>query len=152
MRPVKMVFVVGCGIALLWSLQAHSAFDAGSPAERLRSFNGAALRLAIEDLIREFGERYPDGPAYLQALDRYEMWVREMRDAASLSERGGLWGWHPNDPAVQARVDEILAFQRNALLANPLLDFRRLLLVKRSEGNLGRSCRQFRMKTGEYMP
>lgn len=137
MRPVKMVFVVGCGIALLWSLQAHSAFDAGSPAERLRSFNGAALRLAIEDLIREFGERYPDGPAYLQALDRYEMWVREMRDAASLSERGGLWGWHPNDPAVQARVDEILAFQRNALLANPLLDFRRLLLVKRSEANLG---------------
>ncbi len=137
MRPVIMAFVLGCGFALLCSPRAHSASDAGSPAERLRAFDGAALRLAIEDLVREFGDRYPDGPAYLQALARYETWVREIRDAANLSERGGLWGWHPNDPAVQARVDEILAFQRNALLANPLLDFRRILFVKRSEANLG---------------
>ncbi len=129
MRTVTMALILSCGLAALCPAQ--------TPVERLRLFNAEALRLAIEDMSREFGERYPDRSALLEALGRYETWAREIRDAASLSERGGLWGWHANDPSVQARVDEILAFQRKALLANPLLDFDRILLVKRSEANLG---------------
>ena len=129
MRTLTFTLVVACGCALLCSAQM--------PAERLNAFNAEALRLAIEDLSREFGGQYPDGPAFLEALDRYETWARELRDAGRFSERDGLWGWHANDPATQARVDEILAFQRQALLANPLLDFERILLIKRSESNLG---------------
>jgi len=137
MRSLTMALIISCGLTLLYPLRAYPASEGRSPAERLREFNGEALRLALEDLSREFGERYPEGPSFLQALARYEIWAREIRDAANLSERGGLWGWQANDASVQARVDEILAFQRKALLANPLLDFERIVLIKRSEANLG---------------
>jgi len=63
-----------------------------------------ALRLAIDDLIATFGDRYPDGAAYLKRLDALE---------------GG------DDAAALA------ALRRAALLANPLLDFQKLLIVKR---------------------
>lgn len=67
-----------------------------------------ALRLAINDLITTFGPRYPDGPAYLAALDRLEAQL--------------------NDPGID---EQLTALQRRALLANPLLDTDRILLLKR---------------------
>ena len=67
-----------------------------------------SLRLAIRDLIATFGDRYPNGKQYLARLDALD----------------------PSDTeAVQQLAQE-------ALLANPLLDFDRLLLIKR-RGNLG---------------
>lgn len=70
----------------------------------------AALRAAIVDLNRSFGERYDDGPAYLARLDALTQ--------AALS----------GDAAAARRFGEL---KREALLANPLLDFDRLLLVRR---------------------
>jgi len=69
-----------------------------------------ALRLALEDLIETFGEAYPKGPAYLARLDQVEK-------AEDLG------------PAERSR--RLSALRREALLSNPLLDFGRLLLVKR---------------------
>lgn len=64
----------------------------------------ATLRLAIEDLVATFGDRYPKGTEYLTRLKQLE----ESADNAAL---------------------ELL--RQEALLANPLLDFDSLLLVRR---------------------
>ena len=63
-----------------------------------------ALRRAIEDLSATYPEAYADGAAYLEQLD-----------------------------ALEAAGDEagLAALQREALLANPLLDFDELLLLQR---------------------
>jgi len=83
------------------------------------------LRLAITDLMQSFGKRYPDGQGYLDRLAQIE----ELRKGAL--ETAGT------DPDVLVRVtDEFRALRSEALLANPLLDFEKLLLVKR-RGNLG---------------
>jgi formylglycine-generating enzyme required for sulfatase activity len=62
-----------------------------------------ALRLAIEDLAKTFPEKYTRGAEFLKQLDAVT-----------------------NEAALAA-------LQREALLANPLLDFDKLLLVRRGE-------------------
>ncbi len=69
--------------------------------------NVPSLERAIRDLAREFGPRYPQADAYLARL-------------AQLA---------PGDEAGFTRL------QREALLANPLLAFDRLLLVRRAESS-----------------
>jgi formylglycine-generating enzyme required for sulfatase activity len=68
-----------------------------------------ALRMAIEDLAQTFPEDYPHGPAFLAKLD----------------------GIAPGDEAA------LLNLEREALLSNPLLNFERLLFVRRSENQMG---------------
>ena len=67
-----------------------------------------SVRAAIEDMIDRFGDDYADGEAYLDELDALE----------AEPDRGADW---------QARFD---AFRRKALLANPLLDDLKLLVVR----------------------
>jgi len=71
----------------------------------------ASVRRALVDMTETFGERYPDGPANLKKLDEFEK-----RFAAS-----------PNDQNLQNEFD---AFRKKALLANPLLDFDKVVLVR----------------------
>jgi formylglycine-generating enzyme required for sulfatase activity len=66
-----------------------------------------ALRRAIEDLITSFGERYPQGKAFLERL------------------------------AACSNSEELGKLQREALMANPLLDFDELLLVRRKAAKIG---------------
>ena len=73
-----------------------------------------SVRAAIEDMIDRFGDDYADGEAYLDELDELE--------AAPNHE----------DPEWIAKFD---AFRRKALLANPLLDDLKLLVV-RSKGRV----------------
>ena len=81
------------------------------PAARLE-----CLRLAVTDLRATFGDRYPDGDEYLARL-------KQLRQKLTGQETNrGL-------PAVHA--GEFLALQREALLANPLLDIDGVLVVKR---------------------
>jgi formylglycine-generating enzyme required for sulfatase activity len=82
----------------------------GSGGGSSSSFSGCtpeSLRLAIEDLVATFGDAYPKGSEYLARLQRLDT-----------DDREGL-----------------LELQREALLANPLLDFDRLLVVRRSNNN-----------------
>ena len=73
-----------------------------------------SLRMAIKDMIAAFGPRYPRGKAFLARLDALE----------------------PKVKAGQAR-EEFEALRRESLLANPLLNFDKLLLVRRSKRNMG---------------
>jgi formylglycine-generating enzyme required for sulfatase activity len=70
-----------------------------------------SLRLAVRDLIDTYGSEYRDGQEYLLRLDGIE------RDLAA------------GDASVESRLERL---RRDALLANPLLDFDRLLVVKRA--------------------
>ena len=86
----------------------------------------AALRLAIQDLSKSFPDQYTKGEDYLARLDAFE------KDMPALTQ---LVIQDPD--ASWKQINELTAFQREVLLANPLLDFDRLLVVKRNEGMIG---------------
>jgi hypothetical protein len=65
----------------------------------------ASLREAITDLTNTFGGRYPNGAQFLQRLDAL---------------------------GPQPAAEALAALRREALLANPLLDIERLLLIRRN--------------------
>ncbi|MEI7899746.1 MAG: SUMF1/EgtB/PvdO family nonheme iron enzyme [bacterium] len=88
------------------------------------SMNPEALRLAIEDLARSFPGQYTRGAEFLKRLE-------------PLEEK-------PDEAAFRA-------LEREALLANPLLNFDRLLLVKRGANQLGLPQNwQVNSSTGRY--
>jgi len=82
----------------------------GRPAAPGKPAYGTAesLRMAIEDLIKTFGAKYPRGATYLAKLNALEAQIKEGKGA-----------------------EEFEALRREALLANPLLDFDKILLVRR---------------------
>ncbi|HUT35687.1 MAG TPA: SUMF1/EgtB/PvdO family nonheme iron enzyme [Planctomycetota bacterium] len=92
------------------------------------------LRLALADLIETHGDTYPKGREFLQRLDALEK-------SASADDKAA-------DPERKAKlVEEFESLKREALLANPLLSFDKLLVVRRSARNLalpanwqGNSC------------
>lgn len=89
-----------------------------------------STRDAIEDLIATCGDKYPRGRQFLGRLTELEKGILEAEAAMA----GG-------DQTAKARIAELadnFAILRNeALLANPLLDFDKLLLIKRGASNLG---------------
>jgi len=93
---------------------APGGWPVGAPTEASRQ----ALRRAIDDLAASYPDKYVRGAEFLKRLDALD------RAAAT----GG-------DEAALAR--EFLLLQREALLANPALDFDRLLLVRRKANNMG---------------
>ncbi len=87
-----------------------------SPAER-----SVSLRLALEDLRQTFGSRYPGADGYLARLAELDRKLAAAKGAEAA--------------AVEAAL---VALQQEALLANPVLAFDRLLLVRRADkGKLG---------------
>ena len=94
---------------------------------QFKDFNLSALRLAIEDLVQTYGPKYAKGKEYLARLAEIE------KAAGEVSATG-----QKSDPARFAQVaEQCKALRKEALLANPLLDFQSLLLVKRSPKQLG---------------
>jgi len=80
--------------------------------DALSAVNLRALRMAIEDLTATFGDRYAAGSDYLDRLAKIERALQEGQD-------------------METTPQQAVALQREALLANPLLDFDRILLVRR---------------------
>ncbi|HUT89100.1 MAG TPA: SUMF1/EgtB/PvdO family nonheme iron enzyme [Thermoguttaceae bacterium] len=110
--------------------QASSGTPTPSPEPGVPSDRWRALRTAVVDLIETFQDRYPDGAQYLSRLDA----LKRSQDA--LSDEAG----EPDQEKQSKRnalAAEFAALKQEALLANPLLDFDRLLLVERGEGKLG---------------
>ena len=95
-----------------------------TPADDLKQVNVQALRRAIADLGSTFGPRYPKAAAYLEPLDKLEKQKQEIETALAAHDARA-------PERVAALLKEFRAVQQEALLANPLLDFDRLLLVKR---------------------
>jgi formylglycine-generating enzyme required for sulfatase activity len=83
------------------------------------------LRLAIQDLCDTHGDRYPKGAAYLRDLDAFERALPALKTALAAGDIQA--------PEALARYE---ALRHNALLANPALDFEKILLVRRSTQNL----------------
>ncbi|MDR2171373.1 MAG: SUMF1/EgtB/PvdO family nonheme iron enzyme [Planctomycetaceae bacterium] len=67
----------------------------------------------IEDLIKSFGNKYPKGNEYLRKITELTEKLKS----------------YPNDIELQKEFDVLL---RKAALANPLLDFDKILLVRRN--------------------
>lgn len=104
------------GMGLL-GCAALALFGTGSPAgEPSGPMEG--LRLAIEDLNTTFGARYARGREFAGRL-------------GELERRAGSSGQTPEF------AEALEQLRQDALLANPLLGFERLLLVRRDGNNLG---------------
>ena len=86
----------------------------------LEMVNLPAMRRAITDLTKTFGDDYPGGQDYLKALDTFEKQLPAVKGFLRRKDNKAL-----------KAAEEIAAFQRRALLANPLLKFDELLLIKR---------------------
>lgn len=83
-----------------------------------------ALRMAIEDLAGDFPGRYTLGGEFLSRLDALRAEHERIPPGAG----------HNAYSSLIARFDSL---QYEALLANPLLDFDRLLMIRRRAGHLG---------------
>ena len=122
LRRVTWVVGVTAVVAALFS--SGVASGAAPAAHQPLDQKVPALRAAIRDLIETFASQYPAGPEYLKRLQALE------QEANRLEAAG------PNDPSQRAQdrkrvSDAFVTLRRDALLANPLLDFDRLLLVVR---------------------
>jgi formylglycine-generating enzyme required for sulfatase activity len=94
--------------------------------DKLNLLDLEALRRAVTDLRDVFPERYPRGDEWIERMAGYEKEFPAIRESLTREES-----------TAHDRIDEIQAFQRECLLANPLLDFDRLLLVKRRNNRHG---------------
>jgi len=102
----------------------HGWQDSVDRITQAKTVNVKALRMAIEDLTSTFGERYPHGKDHLKRLAAIE--------AADLSALAASGKATAESFAKAGRLaKELTELQQVALLENPLLDFDRLLVVKR---------------------
>jgi formylglycine-generating enzyme required for sulfatase activity len=99
-------------------VRACQVRDAKSDLEQV---NTAALRRAIEDLSRAYPGQYARGGEFLRRLDSCEKELDALRQALNRGEMSDM-----------NRLKDMLALRREALLANPLMNFDRLLLVRRN--------------------
>lgn len=125
---IRLFLLLGCPITLL-TLHAFPANAAPKqPAQKKQAAVQKAasatiapkefesLRLAITDLSETYRDSYPKGAKFLDRLEAIEQ---------------------ASEPHDQATVKAFRELRREALLANPALDFDRLILLKRKRGQLG---------------
>jgi len=87
---------------------------------RLERVSLESVRLAVEDMVKTFGADYPRGAEYLGRIEAYQKGLPAV-----------IEGLKNGDAAAVKRAGQILRFKSRVLLENPLLDFGRLLLIKR---------------------
>ena len=96
---------------------------------RLQHIKAEAITMAIEDLTKSFPDKYPHGAEFTRRAADYAAKLAAIREKLE----GG-------DESALKEAEDIFAFQKEALLANPLLGFDKLILVRRKgENNLGLS-------------
>ena len=94
--------------------------------EELPKLDVPALLRAVEDLQASYPGKYHDGAAMLEGVRAFE------KDLPSLAK-----GLESRDKDALARYSALVALRQKALLANPLLDFEQMLVLRRREDNLG---------------
>jgi formylglycine-generating enzyme required for sulfatase activity len=104
-----------------WKLRRPGAKRLPEPPFSPNEVKVPALQLAISDLVATFGARFPEGPRYLQRLAELAAKMELVSDEAS--------------GELQELKAALVALRREALLANPLLNFDKLLLVNRGAGS-----------------
>ena len=132
--PVVWLIAVAVGLAVGVPARAAKPKPArpntSQQIEYLRKFDVAALRLAIDDLNETFREEYPEGKAYSARLkdlaDRRQSLLAAVQAGdKSARDKCGPLGF------------ELHCLRQEALSANPLLDFDRMILLKRKRGQAG---------------
>jgi formylglycine-generating enzyme required for sulfatase activity len=96
---------------------------------RLKAFNAEAIRRAIADMAQA-GPADKAPPATRETLARLAEYEKALPEVLA-----GLAG---KDAGAEQKAKEILDFQAKVLLGNPLLDFDKLLLVRRA-GDINKS-------------
>ncbi|MDQ1255872.1 MAG: SUMF1/EgtB/PvdO family nonheme iron enzyme, partial [Candidatus Hydrogenedentes bacterium] len=94
----------------------------GNALARLDAINLESLELAVQDLTDTYGDAYPNGRDYLNRVQA----AKGLRDRLAAGDETAI-----------AELDAVEQLASQALLENPLLNFDRLLLIQRGEGNLG---------------
>lgn len=92
----------------------------------LELLNIEALKRAICDLSKTYPDKYTKADEYLAMLAAFEKELPEIM--VRLIE---------GDLQAHRRLEDIIALKRQALLSNPLIDFDRIVLIKRSANRLG---------------
>ncbi len=98
--------------------------DILSVKEQFVLFNPEALQRSIKYLNRRYADKYVNGDKYLQQLAGYS--------SGFAAVKAGL---EKNEYNAFLKAKEMLAFQRKAMLENPLVDFDEIMLVKRRDNN-----------------
>lgn len=118
--------------------------DLKAALTRLQRFDFEAFRLAMEDLRETYGSGYATGPEW---LGRLEVLHKEWRENLA-RQKAGL-------PLAETGIiqleAELQALHRKALLANPLLDFDRLLMIRRAPKGDPRRSQWADRGLGEYV-
>jgi hypothetical protein len=113
----------------------HRSRQVEQAVARAERLDGAALRDAVRDLIATHGPQYPHGSAYLQRLARIESQLAGALQSYQELQQAKRSVAGPDVP-LHTRILDLLAdldaLRFEALTANPLLDFDRLLLVRRT--------------------
>ncbi|MHC4176308.1 MAG: HzsA-related protein, partial [Planctomycetota bacterium] len=131
LRPIQLAvwFLLLAEVILIGPVgAAEQQKPANLPA--LRQSDLRALRRAVEDLCETFPDHYRTGPDYLERLGDLE---RRLAQIEAARDRGDTAAAKAV-PTVKREVEQL---RREALLANPMLDFDRLLLVRRKANRLG---------------
>ena len=118
----RKVRSVGRAAAALAVCLLCSVLNAAEPLRTPATPDPAAVRLAVEDLTKSFPKEYVKGAEYLTQLAVFEKRLPELRAAAA-----------KGDATATEELKRYTALTREALLANPLLDFEKLLIVRRGE-------------------
>ncbi len=109
-------------------------------AKKLERVDFEALRRAIRNLSTTFPRQYTKGAEYLARVDEYEK--RRPALLAALKKR---------QAAAGDEFDALFRFQREALLSNPLLDFDKLLVVRRKPLGDPRRAESATYGLGEFL-
>ena len=110
-RRLMMVVLAVCIAALPAAAAKPARIVTPSP------INVANMRLAVEDTIKTFGSRYPRGAEFLKRLSDVELQQKAVADAGP--------------EQLQEFHEASTILQRDAMGDHPLLDFDKLIFVKR---------------------
>jgi formylglycine-generating enzyme required for sulfatase activity len=123
------LFLATCSFSALVAQTAPAA----NPLEELQAADAPALHRAIADLVATFGDRYSHGKQYLDRVTALEAEAAKLQATLEKNGRRNVKA-AKHATALAAQVESL---RQEALLANPLLDFDKLLLVRRGEGRMG---------------
>jgi formylglycine-generating enzyme required for sulfatase activity len=123
---MRLTLVLTASSCLLLAVRPAAA----DLAQDLQRANIKALQRAIEDLVATFGDRYGHGREFLKQAADYE----KQATAIEASVRAGDAKAAQGSAALATKIE---ALRREALMANPLLDFDKLLLVRRRDNQMG---------------